>query len=352
MPGTISFIGSGETSNTGGEVFEAVARGLSRAPRVGIMETPAGFEINSQWVAERVANYVRTRLGNYRARVELVRARKRGTPLSPDSPEVIAPLLESNLIFMGPGSPSYAVRQLRDSLAWQVIQARQRLGAGLVLASAAAIAVGALALPVYEIYKVGEEPHWKPGLDLLGPYGLKLVIVPHWNNRDGGEALDTSHCFMGAERFTGMVALLPPGLTLLGLDENCALSLDFEAGVARVWGLGEIHLVRDGQETACRAGCEFPLTDLGEYRPLASAQTGLPAEVWQMVAEAAANQDRPALPVEVPDEVNELVEQREAARRARDYPAADRLRRRITELGWQVADTPEGPRVSALAATE
>ena len=34
------------------------------------------------------------------------------------------------MIFMGPGSPSYAVRQLEDSLTWEYILARHRLGAG------------------------------------------------------------------------------------------------------------------------------------------------------------------------------------------------------------------------------
>ena len=70
-------------------------------------------------------------------------ARKRGTLDSPDEPQVVAPLLEADLIFMGPGSPTYAVRQLSDSLAWHYLLARHRLGAALVLASAAVIAISA-----------------------------------------------------------------------------------------------------------------------------------------------------------------------------------------------------------------
>ena len=86
---------------------------------------------------------------------------------------------------MGPGSPTYAVRQLADSLAWHRLIARHRVGATLALASAAVIAISALALPVYEIYKAGQDLHWQPGLDLFGAYGLKLVFVPHWNNAEG-----------------------------------------------------------------------------------------------------------------------------------------------------------------------
>ena len=146
----------------------------------------------------------------------LVPARRRGTALSPDNPEIVAPLLDSDVIFLGPGSPSYAVRQLQDSLAWHTLRGRQRLGAAVVLASAASIAAGAYALPVYEIYKVGEDPHWKPGLDLFADFGLKLAVMPHWNNNDGGAELDTSRCFMGLARFEPLLAMLPADVVVLG----------------------------------------------------------------------------------------------------------------------------------------
>jgi cysteinyl-tRNA synthetase len=40
-----------------------------------------------------------------------------------------------------------------------------------------------------------------------------------------------------------------------------------------------------------------------------------------------------------------LVEERQAARLRKDWPASDALRQRIAGLGWQVLDTPEGPRL-------
>ena len=39
----------------------------------------------------------------------------------------------------------------------------------------------------------------------------------------------------------------------------------------------------------------------------------------------------------------ELLARREAARAARDWPEADRLREELAELGWQVRDSPAGP---------
>ena len=50
----------------------------------------------------------------------------------------------------------------------------------------------------------------------------------------------------------------------------------------------------------------------------------------------------------VDGEVERLVEEREAARAARDWAGADALRDRIQALGYQVKDTPEGPRVRRL----
>ena len=102
---------------------------------------------------------------------------------------------------MGPGSPTYTARQLTGSLAYEIIQARQRTGAALVLASAATIAFGCQTMPIYEIYKAGMDLHWQPGLNYFQQFGLDLVIVPHWNNAEGGAELDTSRCFMGAGRF-------------------------------------------------------------------------------------------------------------------------------------------------------
>jgi cysteinyl-tRNA synthetase len=50
-----------------------------------------------------------------------------------------------------------------------------------------------------------------------------------------------------------------------------------------------------------------------------------------------------------PEEVAELARQREAARKARDFAAADALRARIAGLGWEVRDTPQGPELRRAA---
>jgi len=46
----------------------------------------------------------------------------------------------------------------------------------------------------------------------------------------------------------------------------------------------------------------------------------------------------------LPDDVAALIQQREAARAARDWAAADGLREAIRQRGYEVEDTPSGTR--------
>lgn len=347
-PGTITLMGSGETSTSGGQVFEALAQEMQPPVQISVLETPAGFEANASRVAGRVADFLKVRLQNYRPQLNLVQARKKGTPFSPDLPEIVAPLYESQMIFFGPGSPTYTVRQLENSLAWHILQARQRLGASLVLASAATIAMGTLALPVYEIFKAGEDPHWKPGLDFFQPYGLSIVIIPHWNNHEGGEDVDTSRCFMGQERFAALQAMLPKGALILGLDEHTSITIDFQAQVCQVRGVGQIHILRETGQKDYSADQLFSIRELGAFHPLRAPEAGLPEAVWKqaLAVEHRLEQTRTtpeAVTAAIPPEVQQLVAERQAARVAKDWGLADQIRGKIANLGWQVKDTPTGP---------
>lgn len=48
----------------------------------------------------------------------------------------------------------------------------------------------------------------------------------------------------------------------------------------------------------------------------------------------------------VPAEVQTLLAQRQAARKAKDFAEADRLRDELARRGWKIVDTPQGPRLA------
>jgi hypothetical protein len=342
MPiGQIAFLGSGETSLAGGRIFETLARSLSQPLKISILETPAGFELNSDQVAGRVAEFMATRLQNYKPQIDVVPARKRGTDFSPDDHEILKPLLTADMIFMGPGSPTYAVRQLQDSLTWNILRARHRLGATLIFASAATISVGAWALPVYEIFKVGEDVHSRPGLNLFADFGLTLSFIPHWNNAEGGIDLDTSRCFVGLDRFNRWCDTIPPENTTLGLDEHTGIILDFQTGECQVLGVSSVSIVRECDPEIYATGSTIPLDELGAIQLPDPVEAGIPSDVWELVnaANEKEDDDNP------PEKVLALVDQRQKARAEKNWEDSDRLRDEISDLGWQVQDTPEGQKL-------
>jgi cyanophycinase-like exopeptidase len=333
-----------------------------------LLETPAGFELNSLQVSARIGDFLRHHLRNFDPQIEIVAARKKNTPNSPDNAEILSPLLEADLIFMGPGSPTYAVRQLKDSLAWNYLLAKHSMGTAIALASAATVAVSAFALPVYEIYKVGEELHWKNGLDLFGLYDLSLVFVPHWNNNDGGSELDTSRCYMGRSRFQYLLEMLPQDVTVIGIDEKTGLILFPESGICKVIGQGSITIIHAGaqHEDTCVDqdiiqaelhmiadvrqghvhnfvnGESFKLERIGSFQQFNAAE-GLPPGVLEVVRNIAAIDERVTQDENPTEAVMRIMEDREKARAAKNWSEADKLRGEIERLGWSISDSQDGP---------
>jgi hypothetical protein len=261
-PGLIALLGSGETSPAGRKMHDYLVSRLPRPATIAVLETPAGFQPNVDRVAGKIAEFLHKGLRNYAPRTVLVQARKRGTAHDPDDPQIAHYVLPADYVFLGPGSPTYAATQLRGSLTLRHVVERHRQGAALGMASAAALAAGAWVLPVYEIYKSGEDLHWRPGLDLFRPFGLDLTVVTHWNNKEGGRDLDTSRCYMGRRRFERLLAMLPPETTILGVDEQVTCVLDLAAGECCVFGPGGVTIIRGGQTVEYGAGARFGVEEL------------------------------------------------------------------------------------------
>ena len=270
--GRVALFGSGETGSVGRRVHELLLAAYPRPVEVAILETPAGFQPNASALSEKARRFFEHNLRNSEPRVTVVPGRRRGTgPAGTDDQAVAARVREACYVFAGAGSPTYAVTHLAGTRLWSAIGERLHAGATLAFASAMALAVSARTLPVYEIFKVGADLHWARGLDLLAGLGLDLVVVPHWNNREGGIELDTSRCYLGADRFERLREQLPPSAVILGIEEHTACVLDLEAGQATIYGIGGVTILTGSDAVTYPAGASFPIAAL---RPPDACQAG------------------------------------------------------------------------------
>jgi cyanophycinase-like exopeptidase len=266
--GTVVLMGSGELTATMVEVHKEQLARFGPAPRAVFLDTPAGFQLNVDEISRRAVSYFRRHV----QQPLIVASYKSSTLHSPyETEQAFHSLREADYILIGPGSPTYAVRQLRQTPVPDILTQRVMDGGCLVAASAAALTVGRMALPVYEIYKVGHDLHWVEGMNILGPLGFDLVVIPHWNNAEGGTH-DTRFCFMGKPRFDELAAMLPQDVSVFGLDEHTACIIDLDGGEARIAGLGRAVLRRDGTEQVFQKGERFSIAVL-QGRAAAASET-------------------------------------------------------------------------------
>lgn len=237
-------VGSGELSGTMVETHKMLLSKSGAQGKALFLDTPAGFQENVDLISRRAVEYFERQVGHS---MEIASFKSAENIAETEAEKLYRLLSEAGYVLIGPGSPTYTVRQLKDTPIPALLGAMVTRGGCLVIASAAALTAGSHTLPVYEIYKVGEPLRWFEGLNILGHLGLELVVIPHWNNAEGGNH-DTRFCYMGEKRFRALEAKLPAGATILGIDEHTACILDFSSGEALVEGIGRVTVRRDGEE--------------------------------------------------------------------------------------------------------
>jgi hypothetical protein len=365
---TITLLGSGELAASMAPVHRAVMARLGGDVQAVFVDTPAGFELNADAISAKAAEYFRQHFA-IPLSVASYKSAAHATTLEIQAAQ--RKLQRANYIFAGPGSPTYATRVCRGSPIWATMVERLTAGAHLVLASAAAIAVSRYVLPVYEIYKAGADPHWADGLDLLGPYGLDLAIISHWNNAEGG-TYDTRYCFMGAPRLERLEARLPETTVILGIDEHTACILDLARAECRVLGAGQVTLRFRSRERYFPSGTVFGFSELHAAAAVQvprdiparppDAKDAAAATLMQQIAKARralAESEPPWSATDAVGALSELVQAMERARTAGvEALAIDSARETIRELwlrlgeriGGEVANVNGAPFIERLVA--
>ncbi|TFG44259.1 MAG: hypothetical protein E4H48_00715, partial [Syntrophobacterales bacterium] len=253
--GNIVLMGSGELTATMVEVHKDMIGRLGPAARAVFLDTPAGFQLNADQISAKAGEYFRDKVGHPMA---LASYKSKTHAALFGSEKAFIALKQADFVLIGPGSPTYAVRQWAGTPVTDILAQRVASGGCLVAASAAALTVGRFTLPVYEIYKVGEEPRWETGIDIMSRFGLNLAVIPHWNNAEGGTH-DTRFCFMGEPRFRALETLLPDDVVILGLEEHTACIIDLARSEVRIRGIGSVVLRRAGLERVIKKNETVPL---------------------------------------------------------------------------------------------
>ena len=284
----IVVMGSGETAPTMVKVHREVLAGTVAGPAV-MLDTPFAFQMNRDELVTRTRSYFAQSVGR-----DVEVAAWSGTEDTAQQEKSLALLDRAAWAFAGPGSPTYALRHWRGTPVPAALAGVVRRGGTVVLGSAAAVTLGSHAVPVYEIYKVGAEPEWVDGLDLLGELtGIRAAVIPHYDNKEGATH-DTRFCYLGDERLTLLEVQLPDEVGVLGVDEHTALVVDVGARTASVAGNGRVSVRRRGTTTTFAAGESLGLDELaamlrGEVATPTAASAAAPA------VQAAPQEDHPTL---------------------------------------------------------
>ncbi|HXR22778.1 MAG TPA: hypothetical protein VN786_09495 [Acidimicrobiales bacterium] len=274
----LAIMGSGETTPTMAKVHRQLFERLAPAPEAApvpavLLDTPYGFQSNAHDISARAVAYFRESAG--RSVTVASMARTIGVP--PVALEAaLARVAEARWVFSGPGSPTYALAQWRPTIVPSLLAEKISNGGCIVFSSAAALTLGRWTVPVYEIYKAGEDPAWAEGLDLLSPLGSQVAVVPHFDNAEGGTH-DTRYSYLGEERLQVMEAQLPPQGWVLGVDEHTVCIFDFDAGTVSVSGLGAVTVRRHGTSAIVASGRTLSIDELVELAgSLPAASEGIP----------------------------------------------------------------------------
>ena len=347
--GVIALLGSGETAPGMTKVHRAIIEPLQPVRAVNL-NTTYGFQENVPQMSAKLEDYFSTSL-----HVDL-------TTLDLTSFDTSSEISRATFKLAGPGSPTYAVTQWNQLELASDLLSTLDSGGTLCFSSAAALTLGAFTAPIYEIYKVGAQPYWVRGLDVLGAFGLECVVIPHFDNNEGGN-YDTSRCYLGQRRLELLEAQLPPNVVTLGIDEHTAVILDLSADSLTVLGKSNAYWRKNGEMRVLSNGETIALKDLrgmttSHNRPRIheSVVQALdePSGLAQMVIAggpdallALAQLVKIASTggqgyIDPADLVERIIETRLAARSNGHYDMADQLRDALVNSGIQISDTADG----------
>ena len=260
LPRILAIMGSGETAPTMVTTHRRLTSVLPSPVKAVVLDTPYGFQENAPELATKAVEYFKTSIN-----VDLVVAglvRLHDTHIAADPVAIergLRALSDADYIFAGPGSPTYALRQWAGSSVARIMIDKLTNGGIVTFASAAALTLGKATVPVYEVYKVGQDVQALEGLDILSSIGINAALIPHYDNTEGANH-DTRFCYLGEARLQMFESLLDPDTYVLGVDEHTGLIIDIDAATATVVGNSNVTIRLRTESFVYPTGSVIPLS--------------------------------------------------------------------------------------------
>ena len=283
LPRLLTIMGSGETAPTMMKHHRELIARLPQGAKAVVLDTPYGFQENAPELAARAVEYFRQSVGHPITIAGLTRLK------NADTVEVergLSTIRQADYLFAGPGSPTYALRQWESTPVPDVVRSKIRSGGAVTFASAAALTLGRYTVPVYEVYKVGQDPYWLDGLDVMAEIGLEVAVIPHYDNSEGGHH-DTRFCYLGERRLVALEAELPDSAHVLGIDEHTGLVIDIDAGTATVIGNGTVTVRKRGVSVMHSTGTVLPIDALRDPSGSTNVAVSMPSTRAEVGAESS-----------------------------------------------------------------
>ena len=271
-PRILTIMGSGETAPTMMKHHRELIARFPGTPKAVVLDTPYGFQENASELASKAVEYFRKSVGHPIEIAGLTRLHGQDTLTVEQG---LARVRQADYVFAGPGSPTYALRQWAGTSVPDIVRGKMRTGGAVTFASAAALTLGRYTVPVYEIYKVGNDPYWLEGLDVLGEIGLNVAVIPHYDNAEGGHH-DTRFCYLGEHRLAMLEEQLPADAHVIGVDEHTGVILDLDSNTATVIGNSTITVRIKGRSTIHNSG---DVISIDALRDPATGATNIPIQV-------------------------------------------------------------------------
>ena len=260
LPRILAIMGSGETAPTMVTTHRKLTSLLPQPVQAVVLDTPYGFQENAPELASRAQDYFHTSINVEIEIAGLVRLHD--THIAADPVQIergLRRVANADYIFAGPGSPTYALRQWSGSPVASIIMGKLQTGGIVTFASAAALTLGKATVPVYEVYKVGQDVERLDGLDILSAIGINAAVIPHYDNAEGGNH-DTRFCYLGQARLEMFETMLDNDTYVLGVDEHTGLVIDIDAQEATVVGNGGVTLRLRSQSFVYPTGSVLPFS--------------------------------------------------------------------------------------------